>query len=75
MRVLAINGRAFLPSLLRQALKDAVGSGPALEFIVENTGYYKVIQMDYHGGEKYPQFERVPGSKDRLDDVVIPMVK
>jgi len=75
MRIVAVNGRAFAPSLLRAAIKDAVGNGPAIKFIVENTGYYKLIDMDYHGGEKYPSFERVPGSPDRLNDIVQPMTK
>ena len=75
MRVVAVNGRTFTPLLLRQMIREAAGKGPALEFIVENTGYYKVIRMDYHDGEKYPQFERVQGTKGRLDDIVEPMVK
>jgi predicted metalloprotease with PDZ domain len=75
MRVVAVNGRAFTPSLLRAAIKGAVGNGPAIEFIVENTGYYKVIRLDYHDGEKYPTLERVAGTPARLDDIVKPMTK
>jgi len=75
MRIVAVNGRAFTPTLLRAAIKDAVGNGPAIKFIVENTGYYKLIDMDYHGGEKYPSFERVAGAPDRLNDIVQPMTK
>ena len=75
MKVIAINGRAFTPALLRAAIKEAVGKGPALEFIVENTGYYKVIRLDYHDGEKYPDLQRVEGTPTRLDDVLTPMTK
>jgi predicted metalloprotease with PDZ domain len=75
MKVIAINGRAFNPALLRAAIKEAAGKGPALEFIVENTGYYKVIRLDYHDGEKYPNLQRVEGTATRLDDIAAPMTK
>jgi predicted metalloprotease with PDZ domain len=74
-KIVAVNGRAFAPSLLRQAIKDAAGSGPAIELIVENTGYFKIIKLDYHGGERYPDLVRVDGVPARLDDIIAPMVK
>ena len=73
--VVAVNGRAFTPALLRQAIKDATGNGPAVELIVANTGYYKTVKIDYHGGEKYPQLERVDSVPDRLDDILAPMTR
>jgi predicted metalloprotease with PDZ domain len=73
--IVAVNGRAFTTGLLRTAIKDATGSGPAIELIVENTGYYKLIKLDYNDGEKYPQLVRVDGTPDRLDDILQPMTK
>jgi predicted metalloprotease with PDZ domain len=73
--IVAVNGRGFQLALLHQAIKDAVGSGPAIELIVANTGYYKVIKIDYHGGERYPQLERVDSVPARLDDILQPMAK
>jgi predicted metalloprotease with PDZ domain len=73
-KIIAVNGRAFTPGLLRQAIKDAV-SGPAMELIVENTGYFKLVKLDYHGGERYPQLVRVDGTPARLDDILQPMTK
>jgi predicted metalloprotease with PDZ domain len=73
-KIIAVNGRAFTPGLLRQAIKDAV-SGPAIELIVENTGYFKLVKLDYHGGERYPQLVRVDGTPARLDDILQPMTK
>jgi hypothetical protein len=34
-----------------------------------------VIRLDYHGGERYPQLERVSGVSDRLDDILKPEAK
>ncbi len=75
MRIVAVNGRTFTPALLRQAIRDAKGSGKMAEAIVENTGYYRVLQLDYHGGERYPLLKRVEGTPDRLDDIIRPEVK
>jgi predicted metalloprotease with PDZ domain len=75
MQIIAVNGRGFAPLLLRAAIQKAQGNGPAMEFIVENTNYYKIIRMDYHGGERYPQLQRVQGTPARLDDILQPMVK
>ena len=77
MKVVAVNGRAYSWALLRAAIKESSGAAnrQPIEFIVENTGYYKVIRMDYHGGEKYPDLERVGSVPARLDDILQPMTK
>ncbi len=75
MKILAVNGRAFTPDVLKAAVHNSKDSGPAVELIVENTGYYKIIKLDYHGGERYPQLERVSGVPDRLDEILRPEAK
>ena len=71
--IVAVNGRAYTPSLLRAAIQDARANGPAIDLITANTGYYKVIRIDYHDGEKYPSLERVAGVPARMDDILKPM--
>ena len=46
--------------------------GP-MEFIVSNTSYFKVLKIDYHGGQKYPYLERVKGEKDVLEEILKPL--
>ena len=72
--ILAVNGRAFTPNLLRQAIRTAKDKGPAIDLITQNTGYYRVVRLDYHDGERYPYLERTSGA-DRLDDIIKPMTK
>ncbi len=72
MKIIAVNGRAFSPDVLKAAVHDATGSGPAIELIVENTGYFKTVKLDYHGGERYPQLEKVAGTPSYLDDILKP---
>jgi predicted metalloprotease with PDZ domain len=75
MKIVAVNGRAFSPAVLKAAIRNAKGSGPSLELIVTNTGFYKIIHLDYHDGERYPQLERVSAVPDRLDDILKPAAK
>jgi predicted metalloprotease with PDZ domain len=75
MKLIAVNGRAFTPAALRQALKETTDGGPALELILQNSGYFRVLKLDYHGGERYPDLERVDGTPALLDDIIAPMVK
>jgi predicted metalloprotease with PDZ domain len=75
MRLVAVNGRGFAPALVRTAIYDAEGDGPEIELIVENSGFYKLMKLDYHGGERYPVLERVTAVPDTLDDIIAPLVK
>ena len=78
MQIVAVNGRAYQDELLKNAIDDAKegsaqqNKGP-LEFIVSNTSYYKVLKIDYHGGQRYPYLERVKGEKDVLEEVLKPL--
>jgi predicted metalloprotease with PDZ domain len=74
-QIIAVNGRAFTPGLLRTAIQDAKGNGPAIDLIVENTGYFKLVSINYHDGERYPQLERVDAIPNRLDDILQPLTK
>ena len=74
--IIAVNGRAFTPVLLHAAIKETAGLTSApIELIVENTGYFKTISLNYRGGERYPQLERVSDVPARLDDILAPMAK
>ncbi len=75
MKIVAVNGRQYDPNILRAAIIDAKGSTQPIQFIVENTGFYKVLKLDYHEGEKFPALERVDGTPDRLDEILKPMTK
>jgi len=41
---------------------------------VENQGFFKVIKLDYHDGERYPHVVREAKGPAILDEVVKPMV-
>ncbi len=75
MKIIAVNGRRSNDDLLRKAIAQAKDKGPAVQLIVENNGFFKVLSIDYHGGERYPHLVRESSGPDYLDDILKPMVK
>ncbi len=74
MKLIAINGRRASDELLHNAIKEAKGSRDPIELIVENQGFFKVVKLDYHGGEKYPHVVRDGNGPALLDELMKPMV-
>jgi predicted metalloprotease with PDZ domain len=74
MRLVAINGRKATDELLHAAIKDAKASTEPIELIIDNAGYFKVVKLDYHDGEKYPHLVRQKDTPGLLDDILKPMV-
>jgi predicted metalloprotease with PDZ domain len=74
MKLIAVNGRRATDELLHNAIRDAKTTTQPIELIVENAGYFKVVTIDYHGGEKYPHLVRQPNTPALLDEILEPMV-
>ncbi len=74
MKLVAINGRQANDELLRSAIRDAKANSAPIELIAENAGFFRVMKLDYHGGEKYPHLVRDTANHDYLDDILKPMV-
>jgi predicted metalloprotease with PDZ domain len=75
MKLIAVNGRRSNDDLLRKAIQDAKDKGPAIQLIVENSGFVKVVTIDYHGGPKYPHLVRDGAGPAYLDDILKPVAK
>jgi predicted metalloprotease with PDZ domain len=75
-QIVAVNGRAFTTTLLHDAIRATSGlTASPIDLIVSNTGYFTTISLNYRGGERYPQLERVTDVPDRLGDILTPMAK
>ncbi len=70
MAVIAVNGKKFSVDVLHDALRATRNSSEPLELLIENTDYYKVFKMDYHGGEKFPHLVRDESKPDLLSDII-----
>ena len=73
MKIIGINGRVYTHDLLEDAIeaskKDA--SLPIAVLLVDDD-YYKTVNIDYHGGERYPHIVRDDTKPDYIDELVKP---
>jgi len=74
MQIIAVDGRAFTPTVMRTEIKEAQNNGQGLELIVQNSGFFRVAKLDYTGGERYPTLQRFEATPDILDQILAPMV-
>ncbi len=75
MRLVAVNGRKWSPTVLRAALKAAQGSSAPIELLAENAQFFRTYAIPYYEGEKNPHLERVPGRPDLLKALLTPLTK
>jgi len=69
MKLIGVNGRHYSPEILHNALKAGKGGNVPLELLVENTDYYKIYKLDYHGGERYAHLVRDESKPDLLTEI------
>ena len=73
MKLVAVNGRKWTPTVLHAALKAAQGTVAPIELLVENAQFFQTYSIDYHEGDKNPHLERVSGQPDLLKDLLTPL--
>ena len=69
MKIIAVNGRRFSSEAWHDAVRAAKSGPSPIELIVENTDYFRVVKLDYHGGEKYPHLVRDESKPDLLTEI------
>ncbi|MDO8378973.1 M61 family metallopeptidase [Phenylobacterium sp.] len=72
MKLIAVDGLAYDPDRLKDAVTAAKGGKAPIELLVKSGERYRTVKIDYHGGLRYPRFERVAGTPARLDDILAP---
>ncbi len=69
MKLVAVNGRAWDPEGMRDALRAAKTNTEPLQLLIENAEYYKTYAVEYHGGNRYPHLI-ANGKPDLLTEIV-----
>jgi predicted metalloprotease with PDZ domain len=72
MKLVAVNGKRFSEAVLSDGLKAAKNSSDPVELLIENTEYYRIYKLDYHGGEQYPHLVRNESKPDVLIEIITP---
>ncbi len=70
--VVAVNGKAYKPELLRSAISAAKVAQQPIELLLRQADRYQTTRIDYRGGLKYPRLERIEGTPDRLEAIFRP---
>ena len=70
VKLIAVNGREFTPTVLREAVK-ASAQRP-VELLIKSGEFYETHRIEYSGGERYPHLVRDEAAPDILTQVIAP---
>ncbi len=71
--VVAINGKAYKPELMKAAIVAAKSERRPIELLLRQADRYQTTRIDYQEGLKYPRLERIEGTPDRLESIFRPV--
>jgi predicted metalloprotease with PDZ domain len=72
MEILAVNGIAYSDDVLNAAIESTKNSSAPIELIVKQHDRFRIVDIDYHGGLRFPHLERDESVPARLDDILSP---
>ncbi|HEY6248251.1 MAG TPA: hypothetical protein VIX17_30255 [Pyrinomonadaceae bacterium] len=75
MKIDAVNGRAWSTDVLREAIAAAKNNTTSIQLVIENGSFTQTIQLNYHGGERYPHLERDPSKPDIISEIIKPLAR
>jgi predicted metalloprotease with PDZ domain len=73
MTVVAVDGKAYTPAVLRDAVGAAKSRKSPVQLLVNNEGALQTYSLDYHGGEQYPHLTRDAAKPDLLIKTITPL--
>jgi len=75
VKLIAVNGRQFTPTVLREAVAKTATESMPVELLLRNGEYYETRKVEYRGGEKYPHLVKDGAAKDLIAEIIAPRVK
>ena len=73
-KLIAVDGLSYEDAdELAAAIKLAATAKEPIELLVQNDREFRTLQVDYHGGLRYPHLVRDPGKPALLDDLLAPL--
>ncbi len=68
--LLVVNMQAYKPEVLRKAIDKAKDSSAPIELLLKDGSDFRLLHVDYHGGQRYPTLERIEGTPDLLTQIL-----
>jgi predicted metalloprotease with PDZ domain len=75
MTIVAVDGKAFSPDVMRDALAASKTRRSPINLLVNNEGTLANFPLDYHGGAQYPHLVRDGAKPDLLGQTIAPLTK
>ncbi|HYD37832.1 MAG TPA: PDZ domain-containing protein, partial [Allosphingosinicella sp.] len=72
-KILAVNGRSFDGEALKRAIAAAAKSREPVRLLVESGDTFRTLELDWHGGLRYPRLQPTAGGKGTLDALLQPL--
>lgn len=72
MQLVSVNGLAYNPAILAHAILTAESDKRPLRLQFRDGDDFQTFSLPYYGGLRYPSLQRIPGTPDRLDDILKP---
>jgi predicted metalloprotease with PDZ domain len=73
-QIMAVNGRTFDADGLKAAIRAANGKGrDPVRLLVQSGDTFRTIELDWHGGLRYPRLEATAAGKGTLDALLTPL--
>ncbi|HYE47502.1 MAG TPA: peptidase M61 [Caulobacter sp.] len=70
--VVAVDGEAYSESRMKAAITRAKGGKTPIQLIVKDGDRYRVVDIAWNGGLRYPRLERIEATPDRLGALLAP---
>ena len=70
LTITGVNGQAFSSDRLRAAVADSKST--PVDLLIRMGETFKTIRLDYRGGHRYPQLQRIAGKPAYIDDILAP---
>jgi len=73
MKIAAIDDRELAGQEQIDAALRSAENGTPVQLLLVGGGVYRTVALDYRGGPRYPQLERIPGTADVLGAIAKPL--
>ncbi len=73
-KIAVVNDQLFSGEALRQAIADSKGNDKPIHLMMLTDSKLTPLDLNYHGGERYPALQRIDGATDYLDEITKPLI-
>ena len=74
-KIMAVDGKVYSREALHGAIRQSTSASAPMHFILQDETLVRQVDLDYHGGERYPALVRNEGRPAYLDDITTPLAK